>query len=100
MIMNFKRWLRNWLNNVEDTETIQSMASNKARLYVTADRDSVFDSNPLRLNVYRAAGGIIIEAKTWDEKRDRTHNALHVIPHDQDLAKSIDRIITMESLRG
>ena len=92
--MNFKRWLRNWLNNVEDTETIQSM------LYVTADRDSTFESNPLRLNVYRAAGGIIIEAKTWDEKRDRTHNTLHVIPHDQDLARSIDRIITMESLRG
>ena len=99
MIMNFKRWLRNWLNNVEDTEAIQ-MASNKARLYVTADRDSTFESNPLRLNVYRAAGGIIVEAKTWDEKRDRTHNTLHVIPHDQDLAKSIDRIITMESLRG
>ena len=100
MIMNFKLWLRNWLYNVEDAETIHSMASNKARLYVTADRDSTFESNPLRLNVYRAAGGIIVEAKTWDEKRDRTHNTLHVIPHDQDLAKSIDRIITMESLRG
>ena len=100
MIMNFKRWLRNWLNDVEDKEAIQSLTSNKARLYVTADRDSIFDSNPLRLNVYRASGGIIIEAKTWDEKRDRTNNALHIIPHDQDLSKAIDRIITMESLRG
>jgi hypothetical protein len=98
--MNFKRWLRNWLNKVEDAETIHSISSNKARLYVTADRDSLFDSNPLRLNVYRAAGGIIVEAKTWDEKRDRTHNTLHIIPHDQDLSKCIDRIITMESLRG
>jgi ABC-type lipoprotein export system ATPase subunit len=54
----------------------------------------------MRLNVYRAAGGVVIEARTYDPQRDRHHQSLHVITHDQDLATSLDRIITMESLRG
>lgn len=100
MIIKFKRWLWDWLRDFEHAEPKQSLSSSKAMIYATGDRDNAFDSNPLRLNIYRAAGGIVIEARTWDEKRDRSHQALHVIPHDQDLAKSIDRIITMESLRG
>ena len=65
-----------------------------------SDRDDVLDGHPMRLNVYRASGGVVIEARTYDPQRDRSHQSLHVITHDQDLAASLDRIITMESLRG
>jgi len=98
MIMKFRRWLRDWLSNVEEKEQIY--ASKRARIETLSDRDDILDGHPMRLNIYRASGGVVIEARTYDPQRDRHHQSLHVITHDQDLATSLDKIITMESLRG
>ena len=102
--MKFRRWLRNWINwimSVEDEAENTKMAKmSRGRIIGTmSDRDDVLDGHPMRLNVYRAAGGVVIEARTYDPQRDRHHQSLHVITHDQDLATSLDKIITMESLR-
>jgi hypothetical protein len=103
--MNFRRWLRNWINwimSVEDEAENAKMAKmGRGRIISTiSDRDDVLDGHPMRLNVYRASGGVVIEARTYDPQRDRHHQSLHVITHDQDLATCLDKIITMESLRG
>jgi hypothetical protein len=106
MIMKFRRWLRNWINwimSVEDEaeNSTRATVGRRGRVIGTmSDRDDVLDGHPMRLNVYRAAGGVVIEARTYDPQRDRHHQSLHVITHDQDLATSLDKIITMESLRG
>ena len=102
MIRKFRYWLRNWLNSVEDeVENSKNRTMGRGRVISTvSDRDDVLDGHPMRLNVYRASGGVVIEARTYDPQRDRSHQSLHVITHDQDLATSLDKIITMESLRG
>jgi hypothetical protein len=101
MIKKFRYWLRDWLSNVEDESENSKRASISGRGSVLIRQDDVgLEGHPMRLNVYRASGGIVIEARTYDSQRDRHHTSLHVITHDQDLATSLDRIITMESLRG
>jgi len=102
MIMKFRRWLWDWLRNLEDEPENSTRAKlGRGRVISTiSDRDDVLDGHPMRLNVYRASGGVVIEARTYDSQRDRHHQSLHVITHDQDLATSLDKIITMESLRG
>jgi hypothetical protein len=104
--MKFRRWLRDWINwimSVEDEaeNSTRATVGRRGRVIPTiSDRDDVLDGHPMRLNVYRASGGVVIEARTYDPQRDRHHQSLHVITHDQDLATSLDKIITMESLRG
>jgi hypothetical protein len=99
MIQKFRYWLRNWINSVEDKPETANRATMGRGLVIARD-DSGLEGHPMRLNVYRASGGVVIEARTYDPQRDRHHNSLHVITHDQDLATSLDKIITMESLRG
>jgi hypothetical protein len=103
MIKKFRYWLRHWIMSVEDEaeNSTRATVGRRGRVIPTiSDRDDVLDGHPMRLNVYRASGGVVIEARTYDPQRDRSHQSLHVITHDQDLAASLDRIITMESLRG
>jgi len=90
-----KRQLRNWLNS-DDTETVY--ASNKiSRLSV---RDShELDGEPMRFSVFRANGGTIVQTQIYDRVKDRSHQQLHIIRHDEDLGDRLAKIITMESLR-
>ena len=87
----FKNWVRNWLNQDE------AMEAKPSRLVESTDLDS---NQPLRITIHRAAGGMIIETRTYDRVKDRQNQNLHIVTHDQDLAESLSKIITMESLRG
>ena len=58
------------------------------------------DGNPLRLNVYRATGGIVVQTSQYDSVKDRTNQQLHIVTHEQDLGENLAKIITMELLRG
>lgn len=54
----------------------------------------------LHFTVYVANGGRVIETRRYDKKTDRSTNGLYVINNDADFGKEIDKIITMEALRG
>ena len=66
---------------------------------ITLDERPSIDSNGFRLQVYKANGGIVIETRTYDRRKDESHNGLYVITEDKDLGTEIGKIITMESLR-
>ena len=87
----FKNWVRNWLNQDE------AMEAKPSRLVESTDLDSF---SPMRLTIHRAAGGMVIETRTYDRVKDRQNQNLHIVTHEQDLAESLSKIITMESLRG
>ena len=89
---SFKNWVRRWLTEDEAVNDIKP-----SRLVESTD----FDSNqPLRITIHRAAGGMVIETRTYDRVKDRQNQNLHIVTHDQNLAESLSKIITMESLRG
>ena len=91
-----KRRLRNWVNNNGD-EVASMKVSN--RLGISTDGETL-SSEPLRLSIYRANGGTIVETRVYDRQKDRSSTQLHIVGNEQDLGESLSKIITMESLRG
>ena len=91
--------LRNWVNSAYDERS--NMVQSKHRgLAISTDSDNSLSTEPLRLSIYRANGGTIVETRVYDRQKDRNQNQLHIVRHDQDLGESLSKIITMESLRG
>lgn len=89
----FKRWFRNWIN--KEDNAVES--PKPSRLVESSDIDS---NQPMRITIHRAAGGMVIETRTYDRIKDRSNQNLHIITHEQDLAEGLSKIITMESLRA
>jgi hypothetical protein len=91
-----KKRLRVWAFSQDENERKTSRG-----LVVSQDGpgDSL-SSDPLRLSIYRANGGIVVETRTYDRQKDRNQTQLHIVGHDEDLGRSLSKIITMESLRG
>jgi hypothetical protein len=54
----------------------------------------------IQFTIYTANGGRVIETRRFDRKTDRHANNLYVVTSDQDFGREIDKIITLESLRG
>lgn len=57
-----------------------------------------FDSVPLRLSIYYANGGVVVETKVYDEYKDRHKTSLYIIHEDQDLGEEMSKIITYNNL--
>jgi len=88
-----KRRVRRWLDSEGDC-----LATNSVKTVVRGNEG--LETEPLRLNIFKANGGMVVEARTYDRQKDRSQNQLHIVSHDQDLGHSLAKIITMESLRG
>jgi hypothetical protein len=93
MKLTLKQKIRNWLMNddVDDYESV-SLAID--------DPSPSLDSEGFRLQVHKANGGVVVETKTYDRRKDENRNSLYVITEDKDLGEEIGKIITMENLRG
>ena len=94
-----KRRLRNWVNEIDDLEPVMKMSSKHRGIAVSTDGETL-STEPLRLSIYRANGGMVVETRIYDRQKDRSSNQLHIVSHDDDLGHSLAKIITMESLRG
>ena len=94
-----KRRLRMWAFSSDENE---KMSSNKVPkgLIVSTEPGETLSTEPMRLSIYRANGGMIVETRVYDRQKDRSQNQLHIVSHDEDLGRSLAKIITMESLRG
>lgn len=92
MKLTLKQKIRNWLMN-DEAERYGAEA-------LAIDSVPSIDSNGFRLQVYKANGGIVVETRSYDRRRDESNNGLYVITDDKDLGAEIGKIITMENLRG
>jgi hypothetical protein len=90
-----KKRLRVWAFSSDENEKKTSRG-----LVVSDMSGDSLSSDPLRLSIYRANGGIVVETRTYDRQKDRNQTQLHIVGHDEDLGRSLSKIITMESLRG
>lgn len=102
MIRKFRSWLRNWLftEEADDGPQIRRPRNsiNKAGLAISSNSEANFGTDPIRLYVYPASGGFVIETKTYDEKRDRQNSCLYINTNHETLGEEIGKIITMASL--
>jgi len=86
--LSLKQRFRNWLNNDDYEQDIPQL--------VEADRLS---SEGMRLQIYRASGGYVVETRSYDSHKDRHHNSMHVINEEQDLGDALGKIVMMEALK-
>jgi hypothetical protein len=91
------RWLKQRLRNWINSEDVETPSTNK--LVSTRDRHEL-EGEPIRFNIFRASGGTVVQTYIYDRQRDRSNTQLHIIRHDQDLGENLNKILTMESLRG
>ena len=77
-----------WLNSDDCEEDIPQI--------VESDRLS---SDGMRLQIYRANGGYVVETRSYDSHKDRNFNSMHVITEDQDLGDALGKIVMMEALK-
>jgi hypothetical protein len=91
MKLSIRQRLRNWIMKDDDDYAEQLVSVSEA---------PHIESEGLRLQVYRASGGFVVETRTYDRKNDCNHNTMHVITDKEDLGERIGKIIMMEALRG
>lgn len=87
--LTLKQRIRNWLMRDDDMEE-------DVLKPVEADR---LASEGMRLQIYKASGGYVVETRSYDRRKDENFTTMHVITEDQDLGDSLGKIIMMETLR-
>jgi hypothetical protein len=92
-----KRRLRIWA--FSDSADVPMTSNKVSRGLVVSDSETL-GSEPLRLSIYRANGGTVVETRVYDRQKDRSQLQLHIVGNDEDLGRSLSKIITMETLRG
>jgi hypothetical protein len=86
--LTIRQRIRNWLMKDELEEDVPQL--------VEQDRLS---SDGMRLQIYRASGGYVVETRSYDSHKDRNFNTMHVITEDQDLGDALGKIVMMEALK-
>jgi len=90
MKLTFKQRIRNWLNSDDYEEDTPQLVAEGSQL----------DSDGLRLQIYKASGGYVVETRSYDRVKDRSYNTMHVITEAEDLGERLGKIVMMEALRG
>lgn len=92
-----KRRIRIWAFSSDENEKIKA---SRGLSIVSTEPGEILSTEPLRISIYRANGGTVVETRQYDRQKDRSQNQLHIVGNDEDLGRSLSKIITMESLRG
>jgi hypothetical protein len=87
----FRKWLRNWLNQSSEEKINMSRS-------LAVDQSESLSGEPLRIQVYSANGGMVVETRTYDRQKDRTNTNLYIVNDGEDLGNELGKILTMASL--
>jgi len=90
MKLTLKQRIRNWINTDDYEEDAPQLVAEGNRL----------DSDGMRLQIYKASGGFVVETRQYDRRTDRHNNTIHVITEQEDLGEKLGKIVMMEALRG
>lgn len=97
-----KTKLRNWIleSELDDFGNMtQTAVSNKKHRGIGRDEESKLSSEGIKLQIYKASGGFVVETRKFDERNDRHLYTMHVITEEQDLGDALGKIVIMEALR-
>jgi hypothetical protein len=90
MKKTIKQRLRNWLldSDIDDAEC-----------YPVSIEHDTLQSDGMKLQIYKAAGGFVVETRKYDRRKDENINTMHVITDEQDLGECLGKIVMLEALR-
>ena len=84
--------LRDWLNGPYVSEVVK--ASHRG------DIGSVNAKTSLRFTIYPASGGYVIEHYKQDRYKDNEGPELTIVNHGEDIGKTVEHLLAIESLRS
>jgi hypothetical protein len=87
----FRNWFRNWLNQSSEDKINMSKS-------LSVRESEALSGEPLRIQVYAANGGMVVETRTYDRQKDRTNTNLYIVNDGEDLGNELGKILTMASL--
>lgn len=67
---------------------------------IAVDETDMDHRTTIRFTVTPARGGSVVSINSYDERRDTTNRVLYVIDENEDIAKRIGEIVSMEMLRS
>lgn len=86
--------LKQWLYN-KKSQSMSGIAARESEVNI-----SLFEDNqPLRITIFRADGGLVVQTNHYDQKNDRNITNLHIINSSDNLGDCLSKIITVEMLR-
>ena len=88
--LTLKQRFRNWLNRDDEME---------ADVPQLVSADDRLSSEGMRMQIYKASGGFVVETRSYDRRKDQNFNTMHVIRDDQDLGEALGKIVMMEALQ-
>ena len=89
MKLTVRQRIRNWLMRDDEEADVP-------QLVVADDRLS---SEGMRMQIYKASGGFVVETRNYDRRKDENFHTMHVIRDDQDLGEALGKIVMMEALQ-
>ena len=92
MKLTFRQRFLNWLFEAK------AEADDYSNHSVSVD-ESKLHSEGMRLQIYSASGGFVIETRKYDRRKDENITSMYVITEEMDLGNEIGKILTMESLK-
>jgi hypothetical protein len=60
----------------------------------------VLESNSIRIDVYKGAGGVAIETTTYNKVKDMSFIGFYIVHDDAKLGEELSKIITAESMKA
>lgn len=91
--MSIKDRIKKWLN--DDRPGLRSFSNP-----MVSDNTIGMPDRAIRLTIYSASGGRVIETSKYNPQTDRSIQSLYIVTSDQDFGKEIDKILTIESLKN
>lgn len=93
-MFNLKNRIRQWILSDQECERTIKLSSS------VVESSDLQTEAPFRLSIHKASGGLVVETRTYDRLKDRTHQNLHIVTHEQNLSEQLAKIVTVESLRN
>lgn len=91
-----KKWLRNRLHQfLYPSDEAMAISASTAKY---ANR--VETASEMQFTVSAARGGLIVCVRTYDKQRDRHDYVNHIIHDDEDVAKNIADIVSVELMKA
>ena len=88
-----KQRLKSWLLDEETSLPNDAICIDENSFNLSRERSIKFE-------IHNANGGRVVQTRRYDAQKDRHFENLYIITGEQDFGREIDKIITLESLRG
>ena len=89
-----KNWLRKKLYNFLHQDNDISITSKD----IAMSSNDVDMDNSIRFHVMPARGGVIVQTRVYDHKKDEHKTTTHIIPEGEDIAERVGQIVSIEML--